>query len=289
MAVTPNGCWNKERAMIKDWQDKTVVVTGAATGIGRALCEVMAARGAIVYVTALTLEECQPVVDAINAKSLVAHPAALDVNDGEAFQRLLVTVNEQHGSHDVLVNNAGILYVGEFFDMDEGFIERLIQTNITAVTLGCLHAYRIMKQQGRGEIINIASMGGFSPTPSMAVYAATKHAVLGLTNSLACEAKAFGVEVRAACFGLITTELFNKAEIKGGTADKVTGLLPVKALSSTDAASLLVKQIGTARGIFYIPFYSRLTWWLYRFAPALLKNNALNIMKDYRALVAKEK
>lgn len=275
--------------MIKDWQGKTAVVTGAATGIGRSLCEAIAAKGGIVYVTALTLDECQLVVDGIVDKGFIAHPAVLDVNDSEAFRQVLNKVKETHGCLDVLVNNAGMLYVGEFFDMDEAFIERLIQTNITAVSIGCLHAYRIMKQQRQGEIINIASMGGFSPTPSMAVYAATKHAVLGLTNSLACEAKAFGVDVRAACFGLITTQLFNKAEIKGGTAAKVTGLLPVKALSSDEAAGALLKQMATARKIFYIPFYSRLTWWLYRFAPGLLNNNALNIMKDYREMVSKDK
>ena len=77
-----------------------------------------------------------------------------------------------------------------------------------------------MTQQGFGSIINVASMGGFTPTPSMAVYAATKHAILGLTNSLATEADVFGVNIRAVCFGLIKSELFNKAEMTKVLADR---------------------------------------------------------------------
>ncbi len=188
--------------MINNWQGKTVVITGAATGIGRALSLELANRGALVYVTALSLAEAQPVVDEIIGCGKQAFPAVLDVNDWPAFQQLLNSVQEQHGSLDVLINNAGILYVGEFYDMEEAIIEKLVHTNVSSVAVGSLYAYRLMKAQGSGEIINIASMGGYSPTPTMAVYAAPKHAVLGLTNSLQAEAEPFGVNVRAACFGL---------------------------------------------------------------------------------------
>lgn len=273
--------------MIKDWQDKTVIVTGAATGIGCAVSHELASRGAIVYVTGLSIDECQLVVDSINQKNFIAHSAKLDVNDSAEFNQVIQSVKNTHGKLDVLINNAGILYVGEFFDMEESFVEKLIQTNVTAVTMGCLHAYRLMKEQGHGLVVNVASMGGFSPTPTMAVYAATKHALLGLTNSLALEAKQFGVDIKAVCFGLIGSELFNNAEMKHGDQETVFGMLPVKPLPPEDAAKSLIDQLRGNKRIVFAPFYARITWWIYRFFPSLLNSGGLDTIKKYREIISK--
>ena len=189
--------------MIDGWLDKTVIVTGAASGIGRALCRELADQGAIVYVTALSLEECQPVIDEITEKGLRAYPAKLDVNDWEEFQQVIQHVRDRHGRLDALLNNAAILYVGEFYGMDEDYIDKLVRTNLTSVMVGTLYAYRMMKAQGHGLIVNISSMGGFTPTPAMVAYAASKHALIGLTNSLDSEASVFGVHIKAMCFGLV--------------------------------------------------------------------------------------
>jgi short-subunit dehydrogenase len=271
--------------MIKDWLDKTVIITGAASGIGRAVSKELAGRGAIVYVTALTLSDCQAVVDEINASGSRAHPAQLDVNNWDEFQGVINDVKQRHGKLDVLINNAAVLYVGEFYDMDESFIDKLVHTNLTAVTIGCLYAYRLMKQQGHGLIINISSLGGFTPTPTMAAYAATKHALIGLTHSLATEADVFGVDVKTVCFGLVDSELFQHAQMKQGSDQTVHAMLPIKALPTDIAARRFVDQLASNRRIVFVPFYARLMWWVYRFFPSLLFKGAPDTMKKYRRLI----
>jgi len=273
--------------MTESWQGKTVIITGAGSGIGRALSNELASRGAIVYVTALSLEECKPVVDEISKKGFHAFPAKLDVTNWQEFNSVIQSVTEQHGKLDVLINNAGRVFVGEFFDMTEHSIEELIHTNLTAVTIGCLYAYRAMKEQAHGTIINISSMGGFTPTPSMTVYAATKHALLGLTNSLATEADIYGVKIKAVCFGLIQSELFRKGEVKRGDEKTVQDMLPIKALPAEKAAKLFADQIQSNKRIIFLPFYARIMWWVYRFFPSILFKGAPDTMKRYRQLVEK--
>ena len=272
--------------MIDNWLEKTVIVTGAASGIGRAISEELASRGAIVYVTALTLRDCQPVVDAIIDRGYRAHPAKLDVNNWDEFQRVIHAVRQRHGKLDVLINNAALLYVGEFYDMDEPFIDKLVKTNFTSVTIGCMYAYRLMKAQGHGLIVNISSMGGFTPTPTMVAYAATKHALIGLTHSLASEADVFGVEIKTVCFGLVDSELFQHALMKQGDEQTVHAIMPIKALPPATAAKRCVDQLAKKRRIVFVPFYARLAWWVYRFFPAILFNGAPTTMQRYRELVS---
>lgn len=270
--------------MIKDWHGKSVIVTGAGTGIGRAVSHELASRGAIVYVTGLDLGECQTVARDITAKGFQAIAAQLDVNNWDEFKAVMQQVKEQQGKLDVLINNAGILFVGEFYDMDEHFIEKLVQTNITSVTVGTLYAYRLMKEQGHGLIINIASIGGFSPTPTMAAYAACKHAVIGLTNSLVKEAAEFSVDIRAVCFGLTQSALFKNAEMKYGNEQTVFAMLPVKPLATDIAAKLFIDQVAKDNHLMYVPFSSRLMWWLSRFFPSLLYKGAADTIKKYREI-----
>ncbi len=272
--------------MINNWQGKTVVVTGAATGIGRAVSAELASRGAIVYVTALSVAACQPVVDDISAQGQRVYAAKLDVNNSAEFQQVLNQVVAEHGRLDVLVNNAGILYVGEFYEMEEAFIESLVQTNLTAVTIGTLQAYRIMKEQGDGTILNVASMGGFSPTPTMAAYAATKHGVLGLTHSLAPEAETFGVDIKAVCFGLVGSELFSHARIGQGDEQTVYAMLPVKPLTPAEAAEQFINQVASRKTVLFVPGYARLMWWINRLFPAVLVKGARDTIRKYRELVS---
>jgi len=270
------------------WQGKSVLITGSATGIGCSTAKQLAEKGAVVYVTGLSEQDCEPVVRSIQEKGGKAYAAKLDVNNSDEFKNLIDRVCEEQGKLDVLINNAGILYVGEFYDMEVPFIEKLIQTNITAVTVGSLHAFQVMKKQGHGLIANVASMGGFSPTPTMAVYAATKHAVLGLTNSLALEAKEFGIEVKAVCFGLIQTELFRTAEMKKGDENTVFGMLPVKPMSPDEAAKHFVEKMPGKKRIIFAPFYARLTWWIYRLFPSLLDKGGLDTINSFRELTSEK-
>lgn len=168
-----------------NWEKKIALITGAGTGIGKEVSRELARRGALVYVTALTEEEAQLVVDTISAEGGLAKAMALDVTDHVRFEQALALVVQEQGRIDLMINNAGIIYVGEYYEMDEEYLDQLVQVNITAVMIGTLYAYRIMKEQGHGLIANLSSQGGLMAVGSMAAYSASKHAVLGLTESVA--------------------------------------------------------------------------------------------------------
>ena len=273
------------KAPFKDWKDKTVIVTGAATGVGKALCHEMASRGAIVYVTARSLEKCLPVVSEITALGFKAFPAQLEVGDSEAFKQVINTVRQEHGKLDVLINNAGILYVGEYADMEEDFMRKIIDVNITSVMLGSLFAYKVMKEQGSGLIVNVSSMAGYLPAPAMTAYSASKHALLGLTSSLAAEAEGSGVGVKAICLGLIESELLNKAEVKEGHGTVYLKLIPMKAMPADIAARKVVDKLTKKGLLILMPWYAKFYKHMQYFFPSMLYRGQVFTMKKYRELV----
>lgn len=271
--------------MAIDYKDKSVIITGAGTGIGRALSLELASRGAVVYVTALTEAEAQGVVDTIMAAGGTAYAAKVDVCENADLRAIIERVSAEQGQLDLIINNAGIAFVGEFYDMDEAGIETLIQVNLTAVTMGNLYAYRQMKSQGFGQILNISSMGGFMPAPAMAVYTATKHGVLGLTNTLAVEAKDFGIDVQAACLGNVQSELLNTSDGVENSAKTFAGIIP-KAVPTDKVARQIVDNLSRGKNPVFAPFYAAITWRLMRAFPSLLIKGSGDTMRKYRKAMA---
>ncbi len=265
-----------------DWKDKIALITGAGTGIGRAVSCELARRGALVYVTALTEAEAQAVVDTIVAEGGRAVAMALDVTDYARFEAALAEVVQQQGRLDLLMNNAGIVYVGEYLEMDEAYLAQLVQINLTAVMMGTLYAYRIMKQQGHGLIANVSSQGGLMPVATMAAYSATKHGVLGLTESVAGEAAAFGVQLQSICPGNVASELLSKAKTRGTSAQGVLDALP-PAMPTEDAASYIVDHLGTGKRRIIVTWLARLLAFAVRVWPGFGLVGARASMKNFRA------
>lgn len=266
---------------MQNWQGKGALVTGAATGIGRALSLELANRGATVYVSALSLEEAQAVVDEITARGLNARAIELDVTDNNAYRDAIDHVVNDHGQIDLLINNAGVIYVGEFHDMDEAFLKTLIDVNFTAVAMGTLFGYQAMKAQGHGMIVNIASQGGLMPVGTMAAYSGTKHGVAGLTASVAGEAEAFGVEFKTVCPGNIASEMLNKAQTRGTNAQTVLSNLP-KLMSAEDAARIIVDGLSKKPRKIILPFYSKILSWITRFWPEFGHKGVVHSITQFR-------
>lgn len=271
---------------IKDWNGKTVIVTGAGTGVGKGLCIDLASRGAIVYATARSMDKCQPVVDEITALGHTAFAAKLEVGNFEEFQEVISRVKKNHKKIDVLINNAAIVYVGEYYDMEEEYIRQLVHTNLTSVLVGTLYTYRIMKEQGFGTIVNVTSMGGYLPAATMAAYSSTKHALLGLTRSLSAEAKEFGVAIKAMCLGLVESEMLNRAKVKKGSGTIVYEMIPIKPMATAKAVKVLVDGLGKNKQLIFVPWYAKLYYHLQRFIPSMVSRGAVLSMKKYRELVA---
>ncbi|MBX3274729.1 MAG: SDR family oxidoreductase [Sandaracinaceae bacterium] len=186
---------------------KTAFITGGASGIGRALGEALAVRGATVILADRQIELAREVAAAICSNGGRAEARELDVRDASAFVALANDVAARHGGIDYFFNNAGIGVGGEMADYDRDAWDEVLDVNVRGVAYGIQAVYPIMRRQRRGHIINTASVAGLLPAPGLGSYAASKHAVVGLSKALRIEAAAFGVRVSALCPGVIRTPI----------------------------------------------------------------------------------
>lgn len=183
---------------------KIVFITGGARGIGRATASALVAKGARVVIGDLDGE-----LAARTAAELGGGVQAvqLDVTDHREFTAVLDRVENQLGPIDVLINNAGVMPIGPFEDDTHEAAYRQFSINVFAVMHGTREAIKRMKPRGRGHIVNVASMAGVVPIPGGATYSASKHAVVGLCESLAWELRDTGIDLSYVLPSLVNTEL----------------------------------------------------------------------------------
>ncbi|MGH3634345.1 MAG: SDR family oxidoreductase [Mycobacterium sp.] len=227
---------------------KTVVVTGAARGIGQATARALLARGARVVIGDRDLDALeQAVADMSSLGPVSGHP--LDVTDRESFAAFLDKARADGGGHiDVLINNAGVMPVGRFLQQSTDAIRSSIEVNFYGVLTGCRLVLPEMVKRRSGHIVNIASMAGMVAVPGQVVYAGTKFAVVGLSSAMADEFAAQGVNVTAVLPTFTNTEL-----ISGTTTTAAT-----KPVQPDDVAAAIVKVLDKPKTQVSVPGSSRL-------------------------------
>lgn len=194
------------------WSGKSVLITGAASGIGLALSQALARRGAKIWLSDINGAAVREAASRIGGD---ARAAKLDVADADAFKALVAEVVAEHGRLDVLFNNAGIGVVGAAEEFDVSHFDKAIDVNVRGVTNGFVAAYAGMFRRGEGIIVNTASVGGLIGVPGMAPYCLSKHAVVGFTKSVRVEAAAYGVRVCVLCPGNIETPMIDSDPLEG--------------------------------------------------------------------------
>lgn len=213
-----------------------VLVTGALTGIGRAVCLAFARNGASIVATGRRAEAGE----SLRQELLEAGAADADfVNVDVRFENNVVTaaqfVDGKYGRLDVAVNNAGI--EGTFTDIDQitpEIYREVFDTNVLGLALSMKHELIAMKRQGFGSIVNLSSIGGSVGFPGSALYAASKHAVEGLTKSAALEVAATGIRVNCVAPGPTNTPMVHRLAEVGFTEDALSGLIPAKRLGTPE-------------------------------------------------------
>jgi short-subunit dehydrogenase len=183
--------------------EKVVAITGGARGIGFATATLLHGLGAKVAIGDI---DRSAVREAASQLALEVG-RRLDVTDRRSFTDFLDTVEDRLGPVDVLVNNAGVIAVGSAVDEADTTTQRLLDVNIYGVILGTKLAVKRMLPRGHGHIVNIASVGSVLPTEGIATYCATKHAMLGYTDTVRMENRGSGVQFSAILPTLTNTEM----------------------------------------------------------------------------------
>jgi NAD(P)-dependent dehydrogenase (short-subunit alcohol dehydrogenase family) len=192
---------------IFDLSGRVALVTGGSRGIGRAIALLLARHGATVVVTSRKLEGCEAVAAEIRAAGGAAFAAACHIGEPEQISALMREVDARHGRIDILVNNAATNpYFGPSIAMDLAAYQKTVDVNIRGYFWTSIEAARHMLAQGKGAIVNVASVNAFRPMDGQAVYSMTKAAIVNMTQALAREWARQGVRVNALVPGLVETK-----------------------------------------------------------------------------------
>jgi NAD(P)-dependent dehydrogenase (short-subunit alcohol dehydrogenase family) len=267
-------------------QPPVAIVTGAASGIGRALCVALAARRVWIVAADVDGAGLAGLAATVDATGGQIATAIVDVRDAAAVQALVDRTMATHGRLDWLYNNAGITLVGEVAEMTLDQWNRIIDVNLRGILHGVAAAYPIMIKQGFGHIVNTASGMGLSPSPLLTAYSTTKYGVMGLSLGLRAEAQALGVKVSVVCPGFIRSSMFDSATMIGASVDDLIDKVPFRIRDAADCAAAILRGVDRNAGIIMYPGYVRFFWWLYWLAPGLLAYFDQQKMKAFRRVRA---
>ncbi|HEY1508373.1 MAG TPA: SDR family oxidoreductase [Solirubrobacteraceae bacterium] len=217
-----------------------VAITGGARGIGRATAAALIAQGARVAIGDIDAALAQRTAQELGSGT-VGLP--LDVTDRSSFATFLDEVENRLGPLDVLVNNAGIMPIGAFAQETDATAKRMVDINLHGVIFGSKLALERFVPRGGGHLVNIASVAGKTGSAHLATYVATKHAVVGLTDSIRLELAGTGVGVTVVMPVGVNTELYS-------------GLQPLRGIKTPepeDVAEAIVEALQTGRYEVYVP------------------------------------
>jgi NAD(P)-dependent dehydrogenase (short-subunit alcohol dehydrogenase family) len=193
-----------------DLTGRIALVTGASRGIGEAIAKLLAEQGAHVIVSSRKIEECEQVAAAIRDAGGKAEALACHVGRMEDIAATFAHIREKHGRLDILVNNAATNpYFGHILDTDLAAYDKTVDVNVRGYFFMSVEAGKLMKEQGRGAIVNTASVSALQPGDRQGIYSITKAAVVNMTKSFAKECGPLGIRVNALLPGLTKTKFAN--------------------------------------------------------------------------------
>ena len=227
---------------LRSLDGQVVAITGGGRGIGHATAAALIAKGARVAIGDIDGPLAERTAAALGSGAIGLR---LDVTDKASFTEFLDEVESRLGPLDVLVNNAGIMPVGPFVDEVDPATSKLIDVNVMGVIIGSKLALQRFRPRGRGHIVQLASIAGKGGFPGGATYCATKHAVVGLTETLRAELRGTGIEVHQVLPIGVNTELYSGVKQARG----------FKTPEPEDVAAAIVNLLQTGRFEQYVPKY----------------------------------
>lgn len=234
----------------RELEGRVAVVTGGARGMGLAVVDALARRGATVAVLDLAPPESVELAATLALPAERLRALAVDVTDGEGLARAFDRMLEERWRLDILVNAAGIAPPTSFEDIDEAEWARVMAVNVTGTVQTSRLAIPVMRDGGWGRIVNFSSTAGKTiSTAAGAHYTASKHAVLGLTRHLAKAYGPAGITLNAVCPGLIDTPMA-RGLLPAGSLDDIVGAFPVPRVGHPWEVAELVAFLASDRAAY---------------------------------------
>jgi ketoreductase len=206
-------------------EGKVALVTGGGTGIGRAIAEALASKGAKVAVASRNAQNLLKAQNALESSGLAVLSIEMDVRKKDDVQKGVAKIADTWGPLHILVNNAGISGLSLIDDPDDGRWYEILDTNLNGMYLAAKEVLRRMKDHSGGRIINVSSVLGKFGVPGYSAYCTAKHGMIGFTRALALEVVGRGITVNAICPGWVETEMARQgiresAEYQGISAEE---------------------------------------------------------------------
>ena len=245
-----------------------VVVTGGARGIGRATVEAFLARGARVSFGDRDLTTARTTASEVGG---TAH--LLDVADPTSYDAFVSAAEAEHGPVDVLVNNAGVMPNGPFLEMDPALDRLMMEVNVHGVLHGLRRVLPGMVERRRGHVVNVASLAGKFPIPGLAVYNASKYAVVGLTAATRLEMAPHGVTLTAVLPSAVDTDLASGLDMR-----------PIPKVTPERIADAVVGSVRSRAAEIAVPSYVGALAAGSQLVPVPVLDRVRRLVRDDRAL-----
>ncbi|GMU57216.1 MAG: putative oxidoreductase [Candidatus Xenobia bacterium] len=251
------------------YQGKTVVITGAASGLGRGLAEEMAAHGARVVVSDRNVSLAEEVVAGLTGRGLQACSQACDVRRQDEVEELFAQAETRFGPVDYAFANAGFALAGMAHELTPEHFHDLFEVNLMGVVRCCQAAYRRMRPRRSGHIVTTASLAGLSGLPGMLPYSTSKAAVVRYSLDLRLEARPHGVKVTTLCPAFLSTGIFSACRTVNLDIERLQGRLPLPISPLQPAVRALLRGIDRNLAVVTYPRHATFLWWLNRISPSL--------------------
>jgi NAD(P)-dependent dehydrogenase (short-subunit alcohol dehydrogenase family) len=276
-----------------DLHGKVALVTGAASGIGRATALGFARAGADLVVCDLNDAGLEETSRAIRAVGRTALDRRVDVSSREDMRAFAAEVHRQYPAVDVLMNNAGVGLGGGFLDTTLEDWDWILSINLWGVVHGCHFFLPPMVARRRGHVVNVSSAAGYLATAQLAAYSTTKFAVFGLSEALRDELRPHGIGVTTVCPGIINTPITTSARMRGAVATPQARAVLVEAYRRRNygperVAANILKAVARNRPVAPISPEAWVMYLMKRVSPALTAriNRALQARMERQMLAA---
>ncbi|MCE7873494.1 SDR family oxidoreductase [bacterium CPR1] len=265
------------------YQGKTVVITGAASGLGRGLAEEMAGHGARVMVSDLDAPLAETVAAELTGRGLQVCPHACNVRQAEEVEDLFEQAERRFGPVDYAFANAGFALAGMAHELTAEHFDDLFEVNLMGVVRCCQTAYRRMRPRRSGHIVTTASLAGLVGLPGMLAYSTSKAAVVRYSLDLRLEAGQHGVKVTTLCPAFLSTGLFSACRTVNLDIEHLQGRLPLPISPLQPAVRALLRGIDRNQAVVTYPRHATFLWWLNRFSPSLGQPLSVYLLKHIQS------